>query len=275
MDNSISILGCGWLGFPLAMHLISAGYKVKGSTTSPEKLKILEKNNIKPFLLKMTPDINGKEEVSEFFKSDILLINIPPGTRKNPDNDLHVKQMQVLAKHLQSSEIKKIIYTSSTSIYPEANRTFFEDDLKEENDAGNKILYKAEKVIESSEKPVTVLRLGGLTGYDRILINFFSGKSGLPMGNCPVNLIHRDDVIHIIEQVIEQQKWGQVYNLCSPVHPLRKDYYPSLARKLNMPEPHFAPNNNSACKIINSDKVIRDLHYNFIFPDPNEYTFLP
>mgnify|MGYP003615968040 CR=1 FL=1 len=39
----ISILGCGWLGFPLAQKLIETGYEVKGSTTSESKLEALKK----------------------------------------------------------------------------------------------------------------------------------------------------------------------------------------------------------------------------------------
>ena len=49
----ISILGCGWLGFPLAKKLIEIGFEVKGSTTSENKLALLKSNNIEPFLLRL------------------------------------------------------------------------------------------------------------------------------------------------------------------------------------------------------------------------------
>ena len=45
-QKSISILGCGWLGLPLARQLIKLGYSVKGSTTSPEKIQILKGSQI-------------------------------------------------------------------------------------------------------------------------------------------------------------------------------------------------------------------------------------
>jgi 3-hydroxyisobutyrate dehydrogenase-like beta-hydroxyacid dehydrogenase len=46
--KKISILGCGWLGFPLAKALLE---KVphQWSTTSPDKISILEKAGIHPF----------------------------------------------------------------------------------------------------------------------------------------------------------------------------------------------------------------------------------
>ena len=40
--TKISILGCGWLGLPLAKALIENGFSVKGSTTSTDKLTALE-----------------------------------------------------------------------------------------------------------------------------------------------------------------------------------------------------------------------------------------
>ena len=45
-QNKIGIIGCGWLGLPLAKEFVSNNYKVKGSTTTKEKLEILENEGI-------------------------------------------------------------------------------------------------------------------------------------------------------------------------------------------------------------------------------------
>ncbi|MDC1274067.1 SDR family NAD(P)-dependent oxidoreductase, partial [Flavobacteriaceae bacterium] len=42
-QDKIGIIGCGWLGLPLAKSLISNNYKVKGSTTRKNKLTVLNK----------------------------------------------------------------------------------------------------------------------------------------------------------------------------------------------------------------------------------------
>ena len=42
----VSILGCGWLGLPLAKALIGEGYTVKGSTTTPAKLNLLKEEGV-------------------------------------------------------------------------------------------------------------------------------------------------------------------------------------------------------------------------------------
>ena len=38
----IAIIGCGWLGLPLAKKLIKENFIVKGSTTSKEKISVLD-----------------------------------------------------------------------------------------------------------------------------------------------------------------------------------------------------------------------------------------
>ena len=68
----VSVLGCGWLGKPLSISLLDEGYSVKGSTTSEEKLELLEMNNITPYIV----NISEFEEFDSFLNSDILIISI-------------------------------------------------------------------------------------------------------------------------------------------------------------------------------------------------------
>ena len=49
--KSVSILGCGWLGKPMAVSLLSEGFSVKGSTTSEIKIQELEALEIEAYLI--------------------------------------------------------------------------------------------------------------------------------------------------------------------------------------------------------------------------------
>ena len=40
--RNVSVLGCGWLGEPLISSFLEEGFSVKGSTTSEEKIEMLE-----------------------------------------------------------------------------------------------------------------------------------------------------------------------------------------------------------------------------------------
>lgn len=44
--QTISIMGCGWLWLPLAERLVQQGYTVKGSTTTPGKLGLLDRKSV-------------------------------------------------------------------------------------------------------------------------------------------------------------------------------------------------------------------------------------
>ena len=49
--ETISLLGCGSLGFPLALDLLNEGYHVKGSTTTASKIYKLKQYGITPYLI--------------------------------------------------------------------------------------------------------------------------------------------------------------------------------------------------------------------------------
>ena len=44
----VGVMGCGWLGLPLAQALIRAGCRVKGTTTTAAKAPVLRAAGIEP-----------------------------------------------------------------------------------------------------------------------------------------------------------------------------------------------------------------------------------
>jgi len=70
--ETISILGCGWLGLPLGEYLKQKSYKIKGSTISIEKLGLLKKKGIEPFLINLNPTLQGKD-IDQFFECLIYI----------------------------------------------------------------------------------------------------------------------------------------------------------------------------------------------------------
>jgi nucleoside-diphosphate-sugar epimerase len=261
---TVSIIGCGWLGFPLAKRLILEGHSVNGSTTRLERFVDFESAGINPFLLKAQ---NGKwegEDLSTLLACEVLIISIPPGTRKNPDS-LHAKEIKSLMQIIHEGRypIKKIVFTSTTSVYQSTNSILDEDSVKSEADAGNKIVYEAEQY---------VLRLGGLTGYERILAKFFAGKQELAGGNEPVNLVHRDDVISAIIFLLNEKKVSGIVNVSSPMHPTKRAFYTFLCEEFQLTAPTFPEKLDGDWKEISSDKLTR-LGYKWIFENPLDFTY--
>ncbi|WP_460879252.1 hypothetical protein [Pontibacter rugosus] len=61
----------------------------------------------------------------------------------------------------------------------------------------------------------------------------------MPNGDAPVNLIHLDDCVAILQRIVEQGKWGKVYHASADGHPLRRDFYHAAALALGLAPPEF------------------------------------
>ncbi|NTW49260.1 MAG: NAD(P)H-binding protein [Chlorobiales bacterium] len=267
-NETISIFGCGWLGLPLAKFLISQGYGVKGSTTTAEKLDALKNDGIEPFLIKLEPEIDG-ERIASFLESQVLVVNIPP-QRREDIVPYHQRQIESLIQAVKKSPVKKVVFVSATSVYPPLNRVVREDDAVNPDTSVGEALCKVERMlVDESAFETTVIRFCGLIGYDRKPGRFYAGKKNLTGGSEPVNIIHQDDCVQIIFEIIRQQKWGKVYNACSDKHPLRKDFYTKAAELSEFEKPEFIDDGKPVFfKVVNSDKLKKELGFSFKYPDP-------
>lgn len=258
----IAILGCGWLGLPFAKTCIKPGYQVKGSTTSAEKEKVLAAAGIHPFLIRLQEDkINGPMDL---FLTDVdtLLVDIPPKLRSASPENFVEKTKQLLAA-VENSSVKKLLFISSTSVFRNNNTVITENAVPDPETESGKQLLDAELLLQSSLRfQTTVLRFGGLIGPDRHPVYQLAGKKELKNPDAPVNLIHQNDCISLIREILQQEKWGETYNAAFPFHPTRKEYYTKKAAELKLPAPEFKDTPVKG-KIISSEKLTQDLQYIF------------
>ncbi len=270
----ISILGIGWLGKPLAEALVLAGHQVKGSSTSPEKMSMIQALGVAPYLLTLSPEPE-EGQWDEFLEADILLINIPPQTRKaGIGADFHPSQIQNLLAKVTQSKIQKIIYVSATSVYPEAARAMTEAEPINAQNTGNTALWHAEQLIRKSGKDWLILRLGGLLGYERIPGKYFAGKKDLETGDVPVNFIHRDDAVKILCKLMAQKDISkEIFNIVSPEHPPRSVIYTKNAQDFGFEAPTFKEMPPKNHKIILAQKIQLELEYVFKYPNPLDYRY--
>lgn len=262
--NSISVLGCGWLGFPLAKSLVNKGYNIKGSTTSNDKLPVLFEEGIEPFLVQF-PDNRVIESLINFLNSDILIIAVPPG-RNSLKHQSYFGLLNSLTELLPDSSIKKIIFISSTSVYGDVNKPVDECDAPAPDTETGLRMLKAEQMIQQTSVKHIVLRFSGLIGPGRHPGRFLAGKTDVANGMAPVNLIHLDDAIGIIHTLIIDEKAEGIYNATAPHHPTRETFYTLASNTLDLDPPKFISEKTS-WKEIQSCRINRELKYNFLIPD--------
>ena len=258
--EKISILGCGWLGFPLAKALTQTGYQVNGSTTHPEKLSLLREEGIHPYLIDLNPTFHGSKG---FFESDLVIINLPPRNR-NEDSSFHQKQLLSVRENMILSGVSKVIFVSSTAVYPDLNRVVTEEDATTESlsRAGISLLQMERIFTEVPTLQSTIIRFGGLYGPGRHPGRFLAGKKQLDGGNNPVNMIHLDDCIGIIQTIIRDHHWNQTFNACSPKRQTRAEFYTLAAKDLGVEIPGFSQV-TKPYKEVSSEKMLSQTGYKF------------
>ena len=269
-NNKISILGCGWLGLPLAKKLIENGYEVKGSTTSESNLELLKNAGISPYQIKMEEnEITGNME-SFLENTDVLLVDVPPKLRGDFTENF-VQKIKNLIPFVENSKVEKVLFVSSTSVYGD---TFPIQELDEESalnpdTESGKQLVEVEKLLQSNENfQTTILRFGGLIGPERNPAKFLAGQENVANPNAPINFIHQEDCIGIICAMLRQVendnwKWNDTFNAVTPNHPNRENYYTEKALEMNLKVPTFVKDSNSIGKKISSKKLQGMLHYSF------------
>ena len=231
----------------LAFELINKGYAVKGSATSNKNFDKLKSKLVTPFII----DIKQRENnTSNFLVSDILIISI---TSKSIDD------FKNFIFQIENSKVRKVILISSTSVYPNSNGIITEDSsIKISALTEIEHLFRNNKRFQS-----TIIRFGGLFGYDRQPGNFIKVGKKIENPEGYINFIHRDDCNQIIEKIIENNTWNKTLNACADSHPKRRDFYKKEFKKTGRPEPVFNEKSLNAYKIVSSEKLKTLLDYKF------------
>ena len=265
IKKTISVLGCGWLGLPLAEELLQKGYSVNGSTTTSSKLKELENKGIDAFYIELTEQ-EVKGEVFSFLDgAEVLIVDIPPGLRKEPDADF-VKKIKQFIPKLELSAVEKVILVSSTSVFEDENDfpEYTEKSAPNGKSEASQQIQEVEKIFQTNSNfKTTVIRMGGLLGEDRHPVKFLSGRKGISNPDAPVNLIHQRDCVSLILQVIRQDLFGRVFHGVYPHHPSKKEYYTQKAKALHLALPEFAAEETSEGKKISSVVTQEELQFTF------------
>ena len=273
--KKVSIIGLGWLGEATGMLLQEQGYFVVGSSTRSEKVGLLREKGLDAVHFALDPDPKGID-YQRLFESEILVVTLPPRSRQG-DGEAYLQQLASLRDLITGTEVKQVLFISSTGIYPnENNAAPYTEEEVSESTAGNAILYRAEVLMGTSSRyDLTVLRMGGLMGEDRIPGTYFSGREQV-VGHTRVNFIHQTDAARMIAWVINQGLWNQTFNGVAPEHPLRREVYQHNASALGIPLPASfqEATDEEVGRLISSEKIVFT-GFTFEYPDPLTFSYAP
>ena len=261
-SKTIGILGCGWLGLPLAKQLVELGFQVRGSTTQNMKLSTIEQTGTQAFIVHCEED--GCNGLATFLTGvSTLIINLPPGLRSNPNRrfDLVLQQIQ---KEIIAQGVKEVLFISSTSVYGQSSGLITEETPTAAVTKSGKQLVNCEQLLlKSPSFTTTIIRFGGLMGPNRHPIYSLAKRPQIDNPDGEINFIHLDDCTKMITLCLQSFKGNSLYNGVIPYHPSRINYYTLMAEKAGIQLPAFSKQ-KGVSRIISSKKAEKELKMQFI-----------
>ena len=185
----VLIAGCGYVGGAAARLFSEEGWEVIGWTRSEQSAERAGESAISLCAL----DITDLETVRRNrFAADVVVHCASSGS----DSYLHVYRDGAtnLATCFPNA---RIIFTSSTSVYPQRDGRFVTEENAAESDSENsRILRQAEKIVLANDG--IVLRVAGIYGPGRSFLLRSVMKGTAVISDRFVNQVHRDDVASAI-----------------------------------------------------------------------------
>ena len=250
-DNDFSgkhllVLGMGYLGKRVADQALARGMKVSALTRSEEKSKALSREGFNMVFA----DLVEQRWYSEITEPVDYVLNCVSAGGGGIGGYVraYVEGMHSLLHWCAKGFSGKLIYTSSTGIYPFSDGELVTEDTPfEPQSETSEILMAAEQFLRTSgPEGWTILRLAGIYGPERhYLLN--QVRSGEPEiageGEIYLNLIRVEDICSAIWKIWEadESALSTTYNVTDDLPALKSEVVEWLAEQTGNPVPIFNP----------------------------------
>lgn len=261
--SKILIAGCGYLGRELSNILISKDHEVWGLKKNPGGL---------PSKVKEVCADLSKKEALDNLPRDFDYVFYTAAAKEHSEEAyrrIYLIGLDNLLSHLSQSKIKKVVFSSSTSVYAQLDTSVVDESSKTEPDYfSGKIILEAENLLANSAHPSTSLRLGGLYGPERTrLINSVKSKQAkLSIKKIYTNRIHIVDAARMLEHLMQIDEGVYIGVDSSPVP--KNEVLSFLAKELGVDklETEDTPSNRLRSNKRCSNKKIIESGFEFLYP---------
>jgi len=239
----VLIAGCGYLGRRAADAWRQGGTQVSVITRSQSKAAELAEAGFAPIITDLSsshlprlPDVDTVLWSVGFDRSATT-------TRQ----EIWIDGLNRLLQRLPSSA-KRFLYVSSTGVYGQSNGEVVDESTSAQptTDSGRCCL-QAEQLLATalsdSSVDLTVLRMAGLYGPDRLLRRVTDLRAATPLSGLPdsyLNLVHIDDAVAAVTKLAAGGT-APLVNVVNTGTLTREEYYSALARMVGAPIPSFDP----------------------------------
>ncbi len=246
------IIGCGYLGLPLALRYRDAGDTVWAWVHSPASAQALAEHRFERVIAGSVAEVALWNELKDFDR----VIHCASSGRGGPEayREVFLEGVRRLVAHQPRA---RKLFVSSTSVYGQAGGEIVTEESSTEPAAETgKILREAEKVMLGAGG--LVVRSSGIYGPGRaVLLEKLRRGDAVIEGDGSrwINQIHRDDLVGAVAQVMERGEAGTVYNASDNEPVTQRAFYTWCTEFLHLPMPPHGPVNTGRKRGLTNKRV--------------------
>jgi len=235
------IIGCGYVGLPLAISLQRKGHEVTGWVHSVESAASLAAYSFRRIIMGSVADSNVWTSLGEDYDLVIHCASSGRGGESSYE-EVFLKGMLMLKTHQARA---RRLFVSSTSVYRQLEgEVVTENSPAEPDTATGRILRVAEKV--ALDSGATVVRSSGIYGPDRAVL-FEKLRRGEAViegdGLRWMNQIHQRDLVSALERLAKADAQSEIYNATDNTPVTQLEYYTWCSEFLGQSLPPHGPVN--------------------------------
>jgi nucleoside-diphosphate-sugar epimerase len=241
VPRDILIIGCGYVGLPLALQLQARGEKITGWVRSEASAAELQRQGIEQVVIGSVADEKCWSKLDRKFDAVVHCAS-SGGGKADVYREVFLEGVRLINRHQPQA---KRLLVSSTSVYGQSSgERVNEQSAAEPTAETSRVLREAE--IEAVAGGVIVLRSAGIYGPDRAAL-FEKLRRGEAViegdGMRWVNQIHQLDLVAAIIHLLEVGTPGAIYNAADDEPVSLRDYYSWCSEALHLPLPPSGPVN--------------------------------
>ena len=266
------LIGCGYIGLPLALHFIAEGHQVTGWVHSEASAAALAGHPFRRVIVGSVGNSFVWDEVEEDY--DLAFFCASSGRGGEAAYvEVFLRGVNLMNSHLAKA---KRLFISSTSVYGQTQGEIVTEELPcLPTSITSKTLAMAEKsVIES---PGIVVRSSGIYGPGRGALweKFKRGEAMIEGDGLRwINQIHQRDLVAAMVHLANVGTPGEIYNASDDTPVTYLDFYKWCSAFLDKPMPPFGPVNTERKRGLTNKRVsnvkLRGTGWSPIYPSFRE-----
>jgi nucleoside-diphosphate-sugar epimerase len=228
---NVLIAGCGYVGTALGLELLSAGHRVWGLRRNPSQLP----SGFAP----IAADLSSSDLTS--LPTDIDHV-VYAASADDASEAAYVKAyvtgLQRLLSALAPLPLQRVFFISSTAVYGQTEGQWVDEDSETTPTFFSGVrMLEAERLLEGSGLPFTILRCSGIYGPGRTRLIDSLRQGTATSSTRFTNRIHRDDIAGAIVHLLSTSAAPSRLLLSDDEPAPEHEVHGYLARLLGAPEP--------------------------------------